>query len=346
MSEVLGQSCAETLNSARESFSAGHFYGIPALLKPCLDNGFNRDQRIEAYWLLTRTYLFIDDPISAEDTYLKLLRQDYEYIIDEENDPIEMVYLSKKFKTTPIFMLYAKGGVNLSSIAVINNYGVDNTRTTEETYKNGFGFQLGGGAELNMNEHLSFGLEVNFHNRSYNYSNTLFRSDRQNFTEKQMGIDLPVFLKYRWDFEKIRPYVYGGMGFGYLLRAQANVKLVDRVNSGSDNIIESPVTGPEINITPQRNRFSQFAHGGIGVNYRFGYNYLVMDLRYMAGFSNIVNEPDQYSNDALLYNYSFVDDDKRMNTFAISVGFVKPLYKPRKIKKVSAKGFFSRIFNN
>ena len=96
-------SCQEVLQQARESFDAGNFYEIPAKLKPCLDRGFNRSQRIQAYYLLTRTYLMIDDPISAENSYLELLRLDPEYDIDEDQDPIDIVYLSRKFTTTPIF---------------------------------------------------------------------------------------------------------------------------------------------------------------------------------------------------------------------------------------------------
>ncbi|UII31544.1 PorT family protein [Fulvivirga ulvae] len=341
---IYGQSCGETLNIARERFNSGHLYEIPAILKPCLDNGFNKDQRIEAYWLLTRTYLFIDDPISAEDSYLKLLRQDPEYIIDPERDPIDVVYLSKKFKTTPIFVLYAKIGLNHSSVDVIHNYGVDNTLNSAESYKGKLGFQFGGGGEVNASDNISFGLELNFFQRSYSYSNTLFNTDNQTFQENQTGIDIPLFLKYRWDFVKIRPYVYAGFGFSYLLSSKATVKLIDRVGSGAEDLTEIPVTGPEVDLKSIRNNFNHFAHLGAGVNYRLGYNYLVVDIRYIAGMSNIINEEEQYSNSTLLYKYGFVDDDKRLNNFSLSVGFVKPLYKARKIKKTSVKGLFSGFF--
>lgn len=340
---VYGQACTETLNSARDSFNAGHLYEIPALLKPCLDGGFNREQKIEAYWLLTRTYLFIDDPISAEDSYLKLLKQDPEYVIDPERDPVDMVYLSKKFKTTPIFVIYGKVGSNLTSVSVITNYGVDNTSASNESYKSRLGFQFGGGGEVNVNDRISLGLELNFYGRSYSYNNLLFNSDTQTLEENQTGLDLPLFVKYRWDFVKIRPYVYAGYGFSYLLGAKATAKVIDRVGSGVEDLTEIPVTGPPVNLRSIRKSFTHFAHVGAGVNYRLGYNYLVLDVRYMAGFSNITNEEEQYANPTLLYKYGYVDDDKRLNNLSVSVGFVKPLYKARKIKKASVKGFFSKL---
>ena len=341
---VFGQTCGETLNKARDSFNSGHLYEIPALLKPCLDNGFNKDQKIEAYWLLTRTYLFIDDPISAEDSYLKLLKQDPEYQIDPERDPVDMVYLSKKFKTTPIFVLYTKLGTNLSTVSLIHNYGVDNTSATNESYQSKLGFHFGGGGELNASDKLSLGLELNFFRRSYSYSNMLFISDKQTFQENRTGIDLPLFIKYRWDFVKIRPYVYAGIGFTYLLSSKATVKLTDRVGSDINDLSEIPVTGPPVDLKSVRRAFTRFAHIGAGVNYRIGYNYLVLDVRYMAGLSNMTDEEGQYSNPTLLYKYGYVDDDKRLNNFSLSVGFVKPLYKPRKIEKTSVKGIFSRLF--
>lgn len=341
--DISAQSCAEVLNSARESFSAGRLYGIPAILKPCLESGFNKDQRLEAYWLLTRTYLFIDDPIGAEDSYLKLLKLDPEYKLNPETDPIDIVYLSKKFKTTPIFVLHGKGGFNISSVSTIHNYGIDNTSQSNESYSSNVGMNIGVGGELNLSDRFSFGLEVNFYSRKYSYTNTLFNADKQTFSENQIGLDLPVLLKYRWDFEKVRPYLYSGIGADYLLQAKATVKLIDRVNAGTEDLTEIPVTGPQVNIGDQRNKITYFAHFGAGVNYRWRYNYLVFDVRYRMGLSNIVSEEGQYGNSVLLYRYGFVDDDKKLDNYSVTIGFVRPLYKPRKIKP-SSKGFMSGLF--
>ena len=72
--------CLQTLARANDEFTAGRFFGIPALLKNCLDNGFTNEQKIQAYQLLTQAYLILDDPIAAEDSYLKLLKADPEFV--------------------------------------------------------------------------------------------------------------------------------------------------------------------------------------------------------------------------------------------------------------------------
>ena len=103
----------QTLSHAESEFSAGHFYAIPSILQKCLQGqGFSREQKVRAYLLLSQVYLVIDDPIAAEDSYLKLLKAEPEYVADENKDPIDVVYLSKKFTATPIFTPHLRAGVN------------------------------------------------------------------------------------------------------------------------------------------------------------------------------------------------------------------------------------------
>ena len=113
--------CEQSLNQASDEFNAGHFSGIPALLKPCLEgNSFTNEQLVRAYLLLCQSYLINDDPISAEDSYLKLLKADPEYVATNEKDPVDVVYLSKKFTTTPIFTPHFKIGPNFSTQSLIH----------------------------------------------------------------------------------------------------------------------------------------------------------------------------------------------------------------------------------
>ncbi len=333
--------CAENLEEARQKFERGHLYSIPATLKSCLDNGFNKTQRIEAYLILTRTYLLIDDPISAEDSYLKLLGEDPEYDIDQQNDPVDIVYLSSKFTTTPIFIFFAKVGINSTGANSIGNYGVDNTTLSNESYSNLFGINIGGGLELNFNDHLSLGLELMLASRNYSYENKLFNGDFQELIERQTQIEAPFYFKYRAHFKKWHPFVYGGISFNYLLTSNGEVSLIDRFQTGEGDLSEFTVTGPEENLLKMRNTFTLSGIVGIGTSYRVGYNYVFADIRYNYGLNNIVNTENQYSNNTLLYKYGYVDDFKTLSSINVAFGFVWPIYKPRKID--SKKGFLSKL---
>src|SRR5688500_4696541 len=77
-----GNTCEEQLNAATAEYDAGRFYSIPSMLKPCLDKGFTREQRQRAYLLLAQTYLVLEDPIGADNSYLELLRANPEFLPD------------------------------------------------------------------------------------------------------------------------------------------------------------------------------------------------------------------------------------------------------------------------
>ncbi|MDH5366084.1 MAG: PorT family protein, partial [Cyclobacteriaceae bacterium] len=235
--QSMGQgACTETLDQAQDEFEEGHLYIIPSILKDCLAKGFTKQERIQAYWLLTRTYLVIDDPISAENSYLELLKLDPEYNIDEENDPIEIVYLSKKYKTTPIFeFTFFKAGVNYSKPLIIQEYSLPNT---QENYSSGWRYQMGPAAAFNINDDFSLNMEVLFSLKSYSSFSLLFPDDslknvdELHFNEKQAWIDIPLYVRYEKTYGKWSPYVYGGYSFNFLLSAKATATFVNIEPSG------------------------------------------------------------------------------------------------------------------
>src|SRR5687768_13417769 len=101
--------CELTMTRAVDEFNAGHFYVIPSVLSPCLDK-FSAEQRQRAYLLLTQTYLLLDDPIGAKQSYLGVLKANPEFVADTALHPIDVIYLSKKFTATSVFSWFAKAG--------------------------------------------------------------------------------------------------------------------------------------------------------------------------------------------------------------------------------------------
>ncbi len=344
--------CSQNLSAAQISFDNGHLYSIPSSLKDCLDNGFTDQEKIQAYKLLTITYLFIDDPISAEDNYLKLLHLDPEHQLDPSIDPIEIIYLSRKFKTTPIFELtLGKAGLNFSSTSVIHNNGVDNTPLTLEEYTPMIGFQLGTAANLNINPQLSLNGELLFSNRRFSYSNVLFVDDPQDYIESQFWVELPIYLKYAFKKNRFYPFIYAGYSLETLISAKWSSISLDDITKKSDNSVDeiTPVTGPDVNINSIRKTFSSSLVFGMGFRYRIGYQYLSFDFRAKGGMKNLVDVSKQLdTNDPVIeelrFRYGSVEDDFRLNSLSFSIGYVKPLYKPRKIVKQSAKGFIKNLF--
>lgn len=341
-------SCLQTLNRANEEFSAGRFFGIPSLLKECLDNGFSTEQKVQAYHLLTQTYLILDDPIAAEDSYLRLLRADPEYIASPDKDPIDLVYLSKKFTATPVFTPHLRFGTSVSmpkTIYEISTEGYDVSRSNSLIPT----LQFGGGVDWNYNDNISVAAEVLFARKSFTTNrSSISEDDTQKLTERQTWLDVPLYVKYRDHLGKVRPFGYVGFALNMLLSATAELKTENRNPDLTGSASQVPTEGPNVTITYKRNFINRSILVGGGAYYKIGKDFLFADVRYMAGMSNLTKESQNYYNEDGSFltttgRYRWVGDYFRLNNLSLSIGYVRPLYNPRKIKKVRTKKVLREI---
>ncbi|MBS1491769.1 MAG: outer membrane beta-barrel protein [Bacteroidetes bacterium] len=330
--------CEQTLTDAAAEFDAGRFYSLPEMLKSCLDKGFSQEQRVRAYLLLTQVYLVLDDHASAEKSYLELLKADPEYVANPYRDPIDVYYLSKKFTSTPVFTPYTRLGINTSIpryIYEVNTSSNPASLSTDKILKVGFTF--GGGADWNINENwsLSAGLMYSKKNFKTNWHDG-YAQQQLTGIEKQDWIDVPIYLKYAYDSGTIRPFFYAGVAANFLLSAHLSPNQID-YNSplfGSQKASQ----GADLNITSMRNSINRSLIFGGGVKYKIGKNFLVAEASYMAGLSN--QTKSVYTSNGQLapgvIQYQYASPLFRLDNLSISVGFVQPLYNPRKKKRVVA----------
>ncbi|MEN8250671.1 MAG: hypothetical protein ABFS32_17185, partial [Bacteroidota bacterium] len=215
LSQYAMAQCGESLVQARDAFDAGHLEEVSGHLNECLNksgsNGFTREQKVEAYRLLTITYLYLDDPFGAEQSFLKLLEEDPEYRI-LPTDPVELEYLSRKFISSPIISYTAKIGPNLST-ATILHYNTMSPEGDLPVYKTNLGIQVAGAAELHFNKMVGINLELDIGYISLEKSITLF--PEQDFmivksNRHMLTASLPVTLRFTYPGMTYYPYVYGG----------------------------------------------------------------------------------------------------------------------------------------
>ena len=128
---VLSQeNCTNTLQEARNYYEQGLVEKIPQLLAPCLEEGFSRAQKIEAYKLIILAHLFNYDQIEAETTMEEFLRKFPEYEIMPD-DPVEFVYLFESYRTTSVFSVGITAGANITDPRIIEPFtAMDLTHTT------------------------------------------------------------------------------------------------------------------------------------------------------------------------------------------------------------------------
>lgn len=352
------RSCDQKLDDAAAEFDAGHFYAIPALLAKCLeDNEYTSAQKVSAYLILCQTYMILEDPIAAGDSYLKLLKADPEFVPNEAEHPIDVVYLSKQYTATPIFTPHFRLGLNGSLYQQIYSLSTEPYASTSQNPLR-VGFQLGGGIDWNYNDNFSLCVEADLANRGF-YRNIVYagNNDETTIQSSQWWLDFPIYAKYTFMVnEQIRPFVYAGMAANLLLSASGQFTYTDNKPNGAQIVSE----GPPETVTNQQNRFSHSWLVGAGLRYKMGRNYLFADVRYMAGMTNLADvnniyyqdpgsiDPTQLGNPNYhlaenITRYHYISDYFRLDNVSISFGFVKPLYKPRKLKKARTRGVARKV---
>jgi Outer membrane protein beta-barrel domain len=343
--------CEQTLNQASAEFDAGRFYGLPALLKGCLEGGFASGQKFRAYYLLAQAYLILDDPIAAEDSYLKLLTIDPEFKPNEKTDPIDLVYLSRKFTSRPRLTPHYRMGANVSfprSIYDISTYS-GNPNSSQALR---VGFQIGAGLDFNVNDKWSICAEGNFATRSFITNTSQIAVDDNSVTiDKSSWLDIPVYVKYSYDSGRWRPFAYAGFALNLLLSSSASMTFnnVLITSTATQSTSAQTAQGPDFDLGHKRYFLNRSVLFGGGVKYKIGKNFVYADARYMMGLNNLTNPTKNFYNAdgtlaTTLTEYQYASDFFRLDNLSISFGYITPLYNPRKIKKVSTKGFFRNLF--
>jgi hypothetical protein len=326
--------CEQILVQADDEFNAGRFYGIPSMLKPCLDGGFSNEQKVRAYLILAQAYLILDDPIAAEDSYLKLLQADPEYVANPQRDPIDVYYLSKKFTSTPVFTPHIRGGLNASRIGLIQEINTSGLPLTHRQILKP-GFQIGAGLDFNINNNWSVCAEGNFSRKVFKKEVSGYsKNDILVWTERNAGFDIPIYVKYADDSGKIRPFGYAGIAFNIMLSAKVENVFSDRTPSNPELGIQEISLADE-DVFFKRRVFSKSLVLGGGVKYKIGKDFVYIDLRYMAGLSNLTKPEKNYYTqsgafDPSITTYQYVSDFFRLDNLSLSFGYIHPIYNPRK----------------
>lgn len=158
------------------------------------------------------------------------------------------------------------------------------------------------------------------------------------FKENQFWIDVPLMLRYNvTKFKGVLPYVYAGVAANFLLYAdmtdvsRRTEPETIRAELGGQSTIANSVVITKLNDRPSlRTNVNVSFVAGAGIKFRLGRNFLYADFRYTRMFLNNVDINNRYSNLELVYYHGHVDNDFRTDNFALTVGFVKAFYVPRK----------------
>lgn len=344
--------CESSLALATSEFNSGRFFSLPAILKNCLSKGFTKEQEVRAYILLCQVYLINDNPLEAENSYLKLLKADPEYIASPDTDPIDVVFLSKKFTTRPIFTPHLKAGWNVADITILRHI---NSNSEPENITQSYllkpGFSMGGGIDWNASDRFSLSADILWSSRVFQKNTRgMFILDESRQKTILNWIDFPIYIKFQDYTGLLRPYVYSGFALHAKISSKAQLEYLNKDKSAieGDPETQSITEGKDVYFTDKQVFLNRsFVIGG-GAKYKNGKNFFLVDLRIQLGLNNVTigDKTIEAADQGLgldVSKYDFINDFYRVNSFTLSLGYIFPFYNPRKTSGWQPKGFLRKF---
>lgn len=337
---ALAQSdCDKSLIAAENLYQSGQLYDIPEKLIPCLESGFNYQEKQSAYRLLALTYLNINQEEKAKSTLHKLLKLNPDYLITREKDPVELYNLYLQFKVDPVFYSGIRTGVLITRPLTLQGRSSSSLEgpSSDKSYHPSYGFALGGDFAFPVLRQLLLEFSPSYQRSSYQFqllyltdafSQAAGRLQVQEVTgrESYNFITLPLTLNFRIPgaSSKLMYNIGAGGGASFVLSSSFND--VNRINR---QIFTEEINVNKIKTTPYRRNFNVTAHLEVGVEYK----YMGYFLGGRAGLSSAFFNFTQYPNQQEMYlnemsaNFGWLDDDFILMNGYFSIFVRKPIYK-------------------
>lgn len=329
---------AQTLRLARSFYEQGRLHDIPELFRVNDPKGFgNKDEATQAYKLLTLTYIYLEEPDSADAAMLNLLNNDHYFKINLKDDPAEFVALYRTFRTDPIYRLGVKLGANAAQPTVLSFIPAsDGTKK----YSYGISFQGGVAFEIPLNvlrKKVTFAPELNLMLRNFKYENiykpvdAATNEEREyvtNGTENQAWISLPLLLQYELlenKKETLRTFISLGVSPDYLLSARNTyLNTKEQAPSLQEQTADQKPYRSSINISAVASAGARLAVKG---------GYAIAEVRYMYALNQSNDISDIYAQQSRTFDAQIVDGIFRTNSVNITVGYVYNIFKPKKLNR-------------
>jgi hypothetical protein len=250
------------------------------------------------------------------------------------------------------FMVGFKGGITFTQPLVSQKYNVVNQidnataisgiKDYNPLYQN-IGYQYAFTALYKLTKTLDIRIEPAISNYVYKYraeyswTGTGANTDRVDMSidhrQSLNYVEIPLTLRYLYGSGKMRPFVQGGIFYGFLLNAiKSSQKEETYTNaSGTSTLNSSRETG---DATPVYVKSRYGFNAGAGIDYDLSAVYLTLDINLNFGINQVINEAGRYSVQQFSGGLYDVQDNMRLLVPSINIGIIFPLKKPARSKVV------------
>jgi len=334
--------CAQTLRLARATYEQGRLHEIESQLKGCLEpsekGGFTKEEkqlRVEALKILTMSYIYLEEPQKADATMLSLKKADPYYRPNPEVDPAEFVALYNSYREEPVYRIGVRLGLNFSQPNVKELVTVVELAEDSE-FKRGLGFQFGAGLDVPImlfkqkNKWTLHG-ELLYLQSSYEIDVKEDRSpdpgnpvlNEFEGLEKQTALSLPVTLEYKFIEKKFNPYIALGFSTDLLL---SNTLTAERKRTDEPGV-------PERGVDLEREPINLSALAAAGVKLPVGPGFIVFEVRYAHGLTNISSPETAFANQSLALDYGYADSVFKLSSLSVAGSYIFNKHNPKKITR-------------
>jgi hypothetical protein len=340
------QSGAQTMRLARSIYEQGRLHEIPDLINKNLTS-FSKSELVDAYRLLTLSYIYLEEPEKADESMQKLLQTDPFFEPNKDVETAEFMGLYKTFRTKPVFSIGVRAGVNGTQPLLKDIYYVASGAQGHGKYSNKIAFQYGLVFEKEIFDRskkaflrrVTFDPELLLTSRSFKYSNPSFYTQDADpsagaatfdgqFTQSYLDFN-PLFQLRMNNSKTLITYVGFGPGISYLTKATATLVLTRNGGVGG-------VSGPDVQNSKSFSMLVGSVIATAGVKYKFGSIFLNADGRIQYGFNSPVNSSKRTEPESV-FDYSYTLPNYRPLTVMVNLGFIYPYFNPIKLKRKPKK---------
>lgn len=314
--------CSEQLRVAQRRYDEGLLDDIPKLLSTCLENGFSKEEKMNAYKLLIQTYLYSDATVKADETMVKFLKEFPEYKI-ANNDPREFVILHRSYRTEPIMNIELVGGGSYCFTHVREFYGIENLSNETAGYNGLAGFNVGVNYIDRLYKDFDFCAGLSFNFQRFGYSNTVFNHTEVWATFKEMYIGVPLSSRYNFKVRGIKGFAFLGIEPSYRLSTSVDFSRI--LPDGAD-----PITGT-LAFDDMRKKFDINPFLGVGGSFNIGTAKFKASAQFRLATISATTNDLRYSKPDLIDKFYYIDDDILTHQVSLSVAYIISVYKPKKL---------------
>jgi len=226
--------------------------------------------------------------------------------------------LIKKYRIHPKFSLGIRNTADWVSYKTTKVYTVHDEIDYSVSYNQniegifeGFGLMYYGWAEYEFFSDISLNGELIFKWTKFVRELTRPSVFELQFSESDSYIEIPIYLKKYFHIDKnTLPYIAAGIGWLYLTKADANATIIYTDDGTSES------TG-NISMLGLRNRNTFEWIAGAGIGYKHKNLRLFLDARYYCGINSFTNPEKGLSDNVLVNDFYYIDNNVKLNQFEI-----------------------------